>query len=152
MPQKNQVQVVESSGKDIIQQVRWYDPAITHGDVDAVFEDLKGATRRQRHFNGIDPNDLMQYYRELDERIRGDYDPQQGVYRNTAMSDQSLGINASSNELPNVIGRHALLQLSSHATAPSKGVHKEDDLMQFMFGSHQEKEKIKEKDTNKSNI
>ncbi|KAA6393002.1 MAG: hypothetical protein EZS28_011471 [Streblomastix strix] len=118
---------------------------------------MKGVTTGQRHFDKIDPNDLIQYYSELDEHIRGVHDPQQGVYRNIVMSDQSLGIKAISNEQPNDIGSHALPQLQSHATAPSKGVHNEDDLMQFMFGSHQEKEKVKEKDSiyqqaNKSNI
>ncbi|KAA6349606.1 MAG: hypothetical protein EZS28_051926, partial [Streblomastix strix] len=59
------------------------------------------------------------------------------------MSDQSLGINARANELVNDIGSHAIPQPSLHATAPPKDVNKEDDLMQYMFGPHQEKEKEK---------
>ncbi|KAA6355397.1 MAG: hypothetical protein EZS28_049076 [Streblomastix strix] len=104
---------------------------------------MKGATRRQRHFGGIDPNDLIEYYRDLDEHMRGVHDPLQGVYRNAAMSDQSLGINARANELANDIGIHALPQPSLRATAPPNGINKEDDLMQYMFGPHQEKEKEK---------
>ncbi|KAA6386231.1 MAG: hypothetical protein EZS28_018242 [Streblomastix strix] len=65
---------------DYINQVRQYDPNINHGDVEAAFEGMKGATRKQRHFDGIDPNDLIQYYRDLDEHICGVYDPLQGVY------------------------------------------------------------------------
>ncbi|KAA6397698.1 MAG: hypothetical protein EZS28_006770 [Streblomastix strix] len=109
-----------------------------HGHIDAAFEGMKGVITRQRHFDWIDPNELMQNYLELDEHIRGVHDPQQGVYRNIAKSDQSLGINACSYELLNDIGSQSLPQLSSHATAPSKGIHKEDDLIQFI--------------TNKSNI
>ncbi|KAA6391197.1 MAG: hypothetical protein EZS28_013277 [Streblomastix strix] len=107
--------------QDYINQVRKYDPNITHGDVEAAFEGMKDATRRQRYFDGIDPNDLTQYYRDLDEHIRGVHDPLQGVYRNEAMSDQSLGINARANELANDIGIHALPQPSLRATAPPKG-------------------------------
>ncbi|KAA6369424.1 MAG: hypothetical protein EZS28_035049, partial [Streblomastix strix] len=134
--------------QDYINQVRQYDPNITHGDVEAAFEGMKGATRRQRHFDGIDPNDLIQYYKDLDEHIRGVHDPLQGVYRNEAMNDQTLGINARANELTNNIGNHVFPQPSLRATAPPKGINKEDDLMQYMFGSHQEKEKekVKEKD------
>ncbi|KAA6401956.1 MAG: hypothetical protein EZS28_002521 [Streblomastix strix] len=113
--------------------IRQYDPNITHGDVEAAFEGMKDATRRQRHFDGIDPNDLKQYYRDLDEHIRGVHDPLQGVYRNEAMSDQSLSINARANELANDIGIHALLQPSLRATAPPKGIHKEDELMNFIL-------------------
>ncbi|KAA6315991.1 MAG: hypothetical protein EZS28_055327, partial [Streblomastix strix] len=102
------------------------------------------------HFDGIDPNDLIQYYRDLDEHIRGVHDPLQGVYRNEAMNDQALGINARANELTNDIGNHVIPQASLRATAPPKGINKEDDLMQYMFGSHQEKEKEKEKE--KDNI
>ncbi|KAA6400402.1 MAG: hypothetical protein EZS28_004076 [Streblomastix strix] len=76
--------------KEIIDQVRQNDPNITHGEVEAVFEGMKGATRRKRHFDGIDPNDLIQYYRDLDEHIRGVQDPLQGVYRNEAMNNQTL--------------------------------------------------------------
>ncbi|KAA6358875.1 MAG: hypothetical protein EZS28_045598, partial [Streblomastix strix] len=132
--------------QDYINQVRQYDPTITHGEVEAAFEGMKGATRRQRHFGGIDPNDLIEYYRDLDEHMRGVHDPLQGVYRNAAMSDQSLGINARVNELVNDIGSHAIPQPSLRATAPPKDVNKEDDLMQYMFGPHKEKEKEKEKD------
>ncbi|KAA6357665.1 MAG: hypothetical protein EZS28_046808 [Streblomastix strix] len=132
--------------KEIIDKVRQYDPNITHGEVEAALEGMKGATRRQRHFGGIDPNDLIQYYRDLDEHIRGVHNPLQGVYRNAAMSDQSLDINARANELVNDIGNHAIPQPSLHATAPPKEVNKEEDLMQYMFGSHQEKGKEKEID------
>ncbi|KAA6364961.1 MAG: hypothetical protein EZS28_039512 [Streblomastix strix] len=134
--------------QNYINQVRQYDPNITHGEVDAAFEGMKGATRRQRRFGGIDPNDLIKYYRDLDEHIRGVHDPLQSVYRNEAMSDQSLGINARANELANDIGINALPQPSLRATAPPKGINKEDNLMNFMFGSHleKEKEKVKEKD------
>ncbi|KAA6396685.1 MAG: hypothetical protein EZS28_007788 [Streblomastix strix] len=107
---------------------------------------MKGSTRRQRHFDGIDPNDLIEYYRDLDEHMRGVHDPLQGVYRNATISDQSLGINAKANELTNDIRSHANPQPSLCATAPPKDAHKEDDLMQYMFGSHKEKEKEKEKD------
>ncbi|KAA6369739.1 MAG: hypothetical protein EZS28_034734 [Streblomastix strix] len=117
--------------QNYINQVRQYDPNITHGEVDAAFEGMKGATRR-----------------ELDEHIRGVHDPLQGVYRNEAMSDQSLGINARANELANDIGIHTLPQPSLRAIAPPNGINKEDDLKNFMFGSHQEKEKekVKKKD------
>ncbi|KAA6309535.1 MAG: hypothetical protein EZS28_056493, partial [Streblomastix strix] len=60
------------------------------------------------------------------------------------MNDQTLGINARANELVNDIGSHVLPQASLRATAPPKGINKEDDLMQYMFGSHQEKEKEKQ--------
>ncbi|KAA6382280.1 MAG: hypothetical protein EZS28_022193 [Streblomastix strix] len=119
--------------KEIIDKVRQYDSDITHGDVEAAFEGMKGGTRRQRHFDGIDPNDLIKYYKELDKHIRGVHDPLQGVYREAAMSDQSLGINARANELANDIASHALLQPSSRATSPPKGIHKEDDLMNFIL-------------------
>ncbi|KAA6395809.1 MAG: hypothetical protein EZS28_008661 [Streblomastix strix] len=134
--------------QDYINQVRQYDPNITHGDVEAAFERMKGATRRQRHFDGIDSNDFIQYYRDLDKHIRGVHDSLQGVYRNQSMSDQSQDINARVKELKNDIGSHTFPQPSLRATAPPKGINKEDDLMQYMFGSHQEKEKekIKEKD------
>ncbi|KAA6371064.1 MAG: hypothetical protein EZS28_033409, partial [Streblomastix strix] len=118
--------------KDIIDKVRQYDPNITHEEVEAAIEGMKGATRRQRHFDGIDPNDLIQYYRDLDEHIRGVHDPLQGVNRNASMSDSSLGINARVNELTNDIGSRAIPQPSLHATAPPKDVHKEDDLMQYI--------------------
>ncbi|KAA6365972.1 MAG: hypothetical protein EZS28_038501 [Streblomastix strix] len=94
---------------------------------------MKGATRRQRHFDGIDPNDLIQYYRDLDEHIRGVHDPLQGVYRNEAMNDQTLGINARANELTNDIGSHVFPQPSLRATAPPIGINKEDDLMQYIL-------------------
>ncbi|KAA6399923.1 MAG: hypothetical protein EZS28_004552 [Streblomastix strix] len=119
--------------KEKIDQVRQYDPNIIRGDVEAAFEGMKGATRRQKHFGGIDPNDLIEYYRDLDEHIRGVHDPLQGVYRNASMSDQSLCINARTNELTNDIGSHAIPQPSLHATAPPKDVNKEDDLMQFIL-------------------
>ncbi|KAA6374440.1 MAG: hypothetical protein EZS28_030033, partial [Streblomastix strix] len=131
--------------KEIIDKVRQYDPNINHGEVDAAFEGMKGATRRQRHFDGIDLNDLIEYYRELDKHMRGVHDPLQGVYRDAAMGDQSQGLNARANELANDIGNHVISQPSLRATAPPKGIHKEDELMNFMFGSHQEKEKEMEK-------
>ncbi|KAA6357402.1 MAG: hypothetical protein EZS28_047071 [Streblomastix strix] len=59
--------------------------------------------------------------KDLDEHICGAHDPLQGVYRNEAMSDQSLGMNARANELANDIGIHALPQPSLRATAPPKG-------------------------------
>ncbi|KAA6403127.1 MAG: hypothetical protein EZS28_001356 [Streblomastix strix] len=119
--------------QDFINQVRQYDPSITHGEVEAAFEGMKGATRRQRHFGGIDPNDLIEYYRDLDEHMRGVHDPLQGVYRNAAMSDQSLGINARANEPTNDIRSHAFPQPSLRATAPPKGINKEDELMNFIL-------------------
>ncbi|KAA6380941.1 MAG: hypothetical protein EZS28_023533 [Streblomastix strix] len=112
--------------KEKIEKVRLYDPNITHGDVEAAFEGIKGAIRKQRHFDGINPNDLIEYYRKLDEHIRSVHDPLQGVYRNASMSDQSLGINARANELTNDIESHAIPQppLRDTATASSKDVHK----------------------------
>ncbi|KAA6388874.1 MAG: hypothetical protein EZS28_015599 [Streblomastix strix] len=119
--------------QDYINQVRLYNPNITHGDVEAAFEGMKGATRGQRHFDGIDPNDLIQYYRDIDEHIRGVHDPLQGVYRNEAMNDQNLGINARANELSDDIGIHALPQPSLRATASPKGINIEDELMNFIL-------------------
>ncbi|KAA6366657.1 MAG: hypothetical protein EZS28_037816 [Streblomastix strix] len=75
---------------------------------------------------------LMQLLKELDEHICGVHDSQYDVNRDAVMSDQSQGINARANELANDIGSHAIPQPSSRATAPPKGIHKEDDLMQFI--------------------
>ncbi|KAA6380841.1 MAG: hypothetical protein EZS28_023632 [Streblomastix strix] len=101
--------------KEIIGKVKQYDPNITHGDIEAAFEGMKGATRR-----------------ELDRHICGVHDPLQGVYRDAAMGDQSQGLNARAIELANDIGNHAISQPSLRATAPPKGIHKEDELMNFI--------------------
>ncbi|KAA6387637.1 MAG: hypothetical protein EZS28_016836 [Streblomastix strix] len=93
--------------------------------VEAAFEGMKGAIRRQRHFGGIDPNDLIEYYREFDEHICGVHDPLQGVHRDVTMSDQYLGINARANELANDTGSNTIPQPSLCTTTPPKGVHQE---------------------------
>ncbi|KAA6403795.1 MAG: hypothetical protein EZS28_000670 [Streblomastix strix] len=132
--------------------------------IPSILDELKLSEADKKLGAGSKSSGKKQLIKDLDEHIRDVHDPLQGVYRNEAMSDQSLGLNARANELANDIGIHKfptpvsrkpsateiqrLPQPSLRATAPPKGINKEDELMNFLFCSHQEKEKekVKKKD------